>query len=76
MQPLRGRLTNDRLYESKLSREMLNGSVSARRLLWLEDVVETFDLECQNEGFSCCGDGWYSVNTLLVCDSPFGALRS
>lgn len=49
--------TNDRLYESKLSREMLNGSVSANRLRWFEDVVETLDLECQKVGFSCCGDG-------------------
>lgn len=50
--------TNDRLYESKLSREMLNGSVSASRLRWFEEVVETLDLECQKVGFSCCGDGW------------------
>lgn len=50
--------TNDRLYESKLSREMLNGSVSASRLRWLEEVVETLDLECQKVGFSCWGDGW------------------
>ena len=45
--------TNDRLYESKLSREMLNGSVSASRLRWFEEVVETLDLECQKVGFSC-----------------------
>jgi hypothetical protein len=50
--------TNDRLYESKLSREMLNGSVSASRLRWFEEVVETLDLECQKLGFSCCGEGW------------------
>jgi hypothetical protein len=50
-------MSNDRLYESKLSREMLNGSVSASRLRWFEDVVDVLDLECQKVGFSCCGDG-------------------
>jgi hypothetical protein len=35
---------------------MLNGSFSARRLRWLEEVVETLDLECQKVGFSV-GDG-------------------
>jgi hypothetical protein len=49
--------TNDLRYESKLSREMLKGSFSASRLRWLEDVVETLDLECQKLGFSVVGDG-------------------
>lgn len=62
-----GKLTNDRLYESKLSREMLNGSFSARRLRWFEDVVETLDFVCQNVGFSCCGDGYCrNVNQCLA----------
>ena len=50
--------TKDRLYESKLSREMLKGSVSASMLRWFDDVVEALDLECQKVGFSCWGDGW------------------
>jgi hypothetical protein len=50
--------TNDLRYESKLSREMLKGSFSLSRLRWFDDVVETLDLECQNAGFSCWGDGW------------------
>lgn len=49
--------TNDLLYDSKLSREMLNGSFSHKRLLWFEDVVEVLDLECQKLGFSWCGEG-------------------
>ena len=51
------RHTNDLLYESKLSREMLKGSFSLSRLRWFDDVVEVLDLECQKVGFSCCGDG-------------------
>ncbi|KAL5462668.1 hypothetical protein PMIN07_004788 [Paraphaeosphaeria minitans] len=35
---------------------MLKGSFSFKRLLWLEEVVETLDLECQKVGFSV-GDG-------------------
>ena len=50
--------TNDLLYESKLSREMLKGSFSLNRLRWFEDVVEVFDLLCQKVGFSCVGEGW------------------
>jgi hypothetical protein len=30
---------------------MLKGSVSHNILLWFEEVVDTFDLECQNAGF-------------------------
>jgi hypothetical protein len=52
-----GQHTNDLLYESKLSREILKGSVSASKLRWFEDVVEVVDLECQNVGFSCVGEG-------------------
>lgn len=37
---------------------MLKGSFSLSRLRWLDEVVETFDLECQNVGFSCCGEGY------------------
>lgn len=36
---------------------MLNGSFSLNKLLWFDDVVEVFDLECQKLGFSC-GEGW------------------
>lgn len=50
--------TNDLLYESKLSREMLKGSVSASKLRWFEDVVEVLDFECQKVGFSCVGEGF------------------
>lgn len=50
--------TKDRLYESKLSREMLKGSFSPRKARWFDEVVEMLDLECQKVGFSCCGDGW------------------
>ena len=49
--------TNDLLYESKLSREMLNGSFSLSKLRWFEDAIEVLDLECQKLGFSWAGDG-------------------
>jgi hypothetical protein len=49
--------TNERLYESKLSREMLKGSFSLRRLLWLEEAIEVLDLVCQKLGFSWVGEG-------------------
>lgn len=53
----RAEMSNDLRYESKLSREMLKGSFSARRLRWFDEVVETLDLVCQNVGFSWCGEG-------------------
>jgi hypothetical protein len=56
------RHTNDLLYESKLSREMLNGSFSLSRLRWFDDVVEALDLECQKVGLPCGGDGCRNVN--------------
>jgi hypothetical protein len=49
--------TNDLLYDSKLSREMLNGSFSLSKLRWFDEVMEVLDLECQKLGFSWCGDG-------------------
>jgi hypothetical protein len=46
------RRTKDLRYESKLSREMLKGSFSLKRLRWLDEVVEALDRECQKLGFS------------------------
>jgi len=52
----RAEMSNDLLYESNDSREMLNGSFSLKKLRWFEDVVEALDLLCQKPGFSG-GDG-------------------
>jgi len=67
-----GLRTKDLLYESKLSREMLKGSFSDSRLLWFEEVVDVFDLECQKDGF-WGGDGWSNSQHVLcciMCDPP------
>ena len=49
--------TNDLLYESNDSLEMLKGSFSLNILRWSDDVLETLDLVCQKLFFSG-GDGW------------------
>lgn len=57
--------TNDLLYESKLSREILKGSFSQRRLRWFDEVVDVLDLVCQKVDFSCCGEGCRGVSQCL-----------
>jgi len=49
-------MSNDRLYESNDSLEMLKGSTSHSILRWFDEVVEALDLLCQKLGFSG-GDG-------------------
>ena len=69
--------TKDLLSESKLSREMLKGSFSHSRLLWFEEVVDVFDLECQKDGF-WGGDGWSNgqhVLRCIMCDPPQMQIR-
>lgn len=51
-------LTNERLYESKDSREIEKGSFSGAALRWVEALVVDGDLRPQYESdFLSCGDG-------------------
>lgn len=51
------RLTNERLYESNDSLEMEKGSISAKLLFVLEDVLDGLERRGQNPFFSG-GDGY------------------
>lgn len=51
------RLTNERLYESKDSLEMENGSISAKLLVVLEDALDGLERRGQKLFFSG-GDGY------------------
>lgn len=59
------RLTNERLYESKDSLEMENGSISAKLLVVLEDELDGLERRGQKLFFSG-GDGYHNSQSCSI----------